>query len=207
MYIFDIKTVEGINKMRKSFALIAATFLMIPGFLLAQIQVSGTVTDAQTGDKLVGANVIVEGTDTGTSTDVDGNYSVTVPAGLTSAKLTARYIGYKQSTVTVSESGTTDFNLQEDVLKMDAVMVTGVAGELTKTKTPFAIDKIDSDVLELAPSTTVESMIRGKSAGVIELIFNITAVPISPSPHSTNELLYIFARYNASELIDELPLM
>ena len=95
--------------MRKSFALIAATFLMIPGFLLAQIQVSGTVTDAQTGDKLVGANVIVEGTDTGTSTDVDGNYSVTVPAGLTSAKLTARYIGYKQSTVTVSESGTTRF--------------------------------------------------------------------------------------------------
>ena len=113
--------------MRKSFALIAATFLMIPGFLLAQIQVSGTVTDAQTGDKLVGANVIVEGTDTGTSTDVDGNYSVTVPAGLTSAKLTARYIGYKQSTVTVSESGTTDFNLQEDVLKMDAFMFTGVA--------------------------------------------------------------------------------
>ena len=39
-------------------------------------------------------------------------------------------------------------------------MVTGVAGELTKTKTPFAIDKIDSDVLEFAPSTTVESMIR-----------------------------------------------
>ncbi len=152
--------------MRKSFALITATFFLLPGILFAQIQVSGTVTDAQTGDKLVGANVIVEGTDTGTSTDVDGNYSVTVPAGLTSAELTARYIGYKQSTVTVSESGTTDFNLQEDVLKMDAVMVTGVAGELTKTKTPFAIDKIDSDVLELAPSTTVESMIRGKSAGV-----------------------------------------
>jgi hypothetical protein len=41
-----------------------------------------------------------------------------------------------------------------------------VAGALTKTKTPFAIDKIDSDVLELAPATTVESMIRGKSAGV-----------------------------------------
>jgi len=46
------------------------------------------------------------------------------------------------------------------------VMVTGVAGALTKTKTPFAIDKIDSDVLELAPATTVESLIRGKSAGV-----------------------------------------
>jgi len=45
-------------------------------------------------------------------------------------------------------------------------MVTGVAGALTKTKTPFAIDKIDSDVLELAPATTVESLIRGKSAGV-----------------------------------------
>lgn len=151
--------------MRKAFALGIAT-LLLPGLLLAQFKVSGTVTDANTGDKLVGANVIVEGTESGTSTDVDGNYSLTVPAGLSSAKVTARYIGYKQATVTVTASGTQDFSLKEDVLKMDAVMVTGVAGELTKTKTPFAIDKIDSDVLELAPSTTVESMIRGKSAGV-----------------------------------------
>jgi len=151
--------------MRKSFAL-SIVMLLLPGLLLAQFKVSGTVTDAKTGDKLVGANVIVVGTETGTSTDVDGNYSLTVPAGLSSAKVTARYIGFKQASVIVTASGTQDFSLREDVLKMDAVMVTGVAGALTKTKTPFAIDKIDSDVLELAPATTVESMIRGKSAGV-----------------------------------------
>ncbi len=151
--------------MRRSFALTFVT-LLIPGLLFAQYKVSGTVTDANTGDKLVGANVIVEGTETGTSTDVDGNYTLTIPAGLSSAKVTARYIGFKQASVTVTASGTQDFSLAEDVLKMDAVMVTGVAGALTKTKTPFAIDKIDADVLELAPSTTVESMIRGKSAGV-----------------------------------------
>ena len=151
--------------MRRSFALTFVTIL-IPGLLFAQYKVSGTVTDANTGDKLVGANVIVEGTETGTSTDVDGNYTLTIPAGLSSAKVTARYIGFKQASVTVTASGTQDFSLAEDVLKMDAVMVTGVAGALTKTKTPFAIDKIDADVLEMAPSTTVESMIRGKSAGV-----------------------------------------
>ena len=151
--------------MRKSFALSFVT-LLIPGLLFAQYKVSGTVTDAKTGDKLVGANVIVEGTETGTSTDVDGNYTMTIPAGLSSAKVTARYIGFKQASVIVTASGTQDFSLAEDVLKMDAVMVTGVAGALTKTKTPFAIDKIDADVLEMAPSTTVESMIRGKSAGV-----------------------------------------
>ena len=151
--------------MRRSFALTFVT-LLIPGLLFAQYKVSGTVTDANTGDKLVGANVIVEGTETGTSTDVDGNYTLTIPAGLSSAKVTARYIGFKQASVTVTASGTQDFSLAEDVLKMDAVMVTGVAGALTKTKTPFAIDKIDADVLEMAPSTTVESMIRGKSAGV-----------------------------------------
>ena len=151
--------------MRKSITLSIGMFLL-SGLLLGQFKVSGNVTDANSGDKLVGANVIVEGTETGTSTDVDGNYSLTVPAGLSSAKVTARYIGFKQATVTVTASGTQDFSLNEAVLKMDAVMVTGVAGALTKTKTPFAIDKIDSDVLELAPATTVESLIRGKSAGV-----------------------------------------
>ena len=151
--------------MRKSFALSFVT-LLIPGLLFAQYKVSGTITDANNGDKLVGANIIVEGTETGTSTDVDGNYSLTIPAGLTSAKVTARYIGYRQATVTVTASGTHDFSLLEDVLKMDAIMVTGVAGALTKTKTTFSIDKIDSDILEQAPATTVESMIRGKSACV-----------------------------------------
>ena len=151
--------------MRKSITLSIGMFLL-SGLLLGQFKVSGTITGAKSGDKLVGANVIVEGTETGTSTDVDGNYSLTVPAGLSRAKVTARYIGYKQATVTVTASGTQDFSLKEDVLKMDAVMVTGVAGALTKTKTPFAIDKIDSDVLELAPATTIESLIRGKSAGV-----------------------------------------
>ena len=151
--------------MRKSITLSIGMFLL-SGLLLGQFKVSGTITSAKSGDKLVGANVIVEGTETGTSTDVDGNYSLTVPAGLSRAKVTARYIGYKQATATVTASGTQDFSLKEDVLKMDAVMVTGVAGALTKTKTPFAIDKIDSDVLELAPATTIESLIRGKSAGV-----------------------------------------
>jgi TonB-linked SusC/RagA family outer membrane protein len=151
--------------MRKCFALSVAS-LLLSGLLFAQTQISGSVTDAETGEKLVGANVLVEGTDVGSSTDVDGNYNLTVPAGLSSAKVTARYIGYKQASVTVTEAGTQDFALREDVLRMDAVMVTGVAGELTKTKTPFAIDKIDADVLEMAPATTVESLIRGKSAGV-----------------------------------------
>ena len=118
--------------MRKSIALFVVT-LLLPGLILAQAKITGSVTDASTGDKLVGANVIVEGTEVGTSTDVDGNYSLTVPAGLGTAKVTARYIGYRQATVTVTESGTQDFSLKDDVLKMDAVMVTGVAGALTKT--------------------------------------------------------------------------
>ena len=151
--------------MRKSIAMIVG-MLLIPGMLFAQFQVTGSVTDAGTGEKLVGANVIVEGTEAGTSTDIDGNYSLTIPAGLSSAEITARYIGYRQATITVTASGSNDFALEEDVLKMDAVMVTGVAGALTKTKTTFSIDKIDSEVLEQAPATTVESMVRGKSAGV-----------------------------------------
>jgi iron complex outermembrane receptor protein len=64
--------------MRKAITLSIGMFLL-SGLLLGQFKVSGNITDANSGDKLVGANVIVEGTESGTSTDVDGNYSLTVP--------------------------------------------------------------------------------------------------------------------------------
>mgnify|MGYP003979725393 FL=1 len=67
---FKVNIMEG-TYMRKAITLSIGMFLL-SGLLLGQFKVSGNVTDANSGDKLVGANVIVEGTESGTSTDVDG---------------------------------------------------------------------------------------------------------------------------------------
>ncbi|MCB0635624.1 MAG: carboxypeptidase-like regulatory domain-containing protein, partial [Lewinella sp.] len=63
-----------------------------PAFLLAQRTISGTVTDAETGETLIGANILVVGTSTGTITDFDGTYSLMVPEGAT--QLQFSYTGY-----------------------------------------------------------------------------------------------------------------
>lgn len=162
--------------MRK--VIISLVVVFSTSYLLAQTTVSGTVTD-EAGKGLPGANVLVTGTELGTSTDRDGNYSLSLPSNLgASAKVTVRYIGYKTSSVNVDLTGgpvTQDFSLAEDILKMDAVLVTGLSGVATKAKRPFAIERVESDVLELAPSTTVESMIRGKMPGV--QVVNASGIP------------------------------
>ena len=68
---------------------IACLFLSL-GMALAQTQVSGKVTSAEDGEPVIGASIKVAGTNTGTVTDVDGNFSLNVPAG---AKLEVTYLG------------------------------------------------------------------------------------------------------------------
>lgn len=144
--------------------------VLTPFVLLAQTIISGRITDANTGDPLAGANVMVAGTEIGTATDVEGNYKLSVPRTVgDEGEVVVRFIGYKtaKSTFALTEVEVTeDFQLSLDPLRMDAVIVTGVAGALTKATRPFVVDRIESDVLELVPSTSPEALIRGKAAGV-----------------------------------------
>ena len=92
--------------------------------------VSGKVADRGTGDPLPGANVMIQGTSIGASTDLDGKYSLTnVPAGRQSMRVT--YVGYRTVTldVTVGENATLaqDFHLVAQVLEGQTVVVTGQA--------------------------------------------------------------------------------
>src|SRR5574344_2216683 len=73
--------------------------------------ISGTVTDASTGETLVGATVKAIGTKIGVVTDFDGNYKISIPASVKT--LTISYIGYKEKTVNISGSQT-DVSLESD---------------------------------------------------------------------------------------------
>lgn len=85
--------------------------------------VSGKVVDANDNTPLVGASVMVKGTHLGTVTDIDGNYSITLPQG--SRQLSFAYIGYVSQTRTVSPGSTLNVSMKEDQDVLNEVVVVG----------------------------------------------------------------------------------
>lgn len=85
------------------------------------ITVKGAITDMQ-GEAIIGANIIQQGTTNGTITDIDGNFTLEVPAD---AQLVISYIGYKSHN---SVNGKTNFTIkmEDDALKLETVVVTAM---------------------------------------------------------------------------------
>ncbi len=120
--------------------------ILLPVFVMAQHTVSGTVTDAATGDALPGANVVVDGTNMGAAASADGSFSISnVPAG--SYTITASVIGYADDSRSVNVSGdaTVNFSLETSALELSALEVLASrAGE----KTPVAYTNITKAEVE-----------------------------------------------------------
>nr|MCS5659162.1 carboxypeptidase-like regulatory domain-containing protein [Dehalococcoidia bacterium] len=148
--------------------------LFLTGFLVSGLSaqdavLSGRITDATSGDPLPGANVVVENTNYGGATDVDGNYSFSVPASGQEVDVTARFIGYFSSSESVTLSAgtvTQDFALAEDVLEMEAIIVTGLVDATPKIKSPLSTGQITGETLERVPGSSPASALYGKVAGV-----------------------------------------
>lgn len=87
--------------------------------------IKGVVKDV-TGETVIGANVSVVGTTIGTVTDVDGNFSLKVPAGAT---LKISFIGYKDVDVKITNQQTLDIVLQDDSQALDEVVVVGFGSQ------------------------------------------------------------------------------
>ncbi len=116
--------------------------LSLPLTLMAQINVTGTVTDAGTGDPLVGANVVVEGTLLGAAADTDGAFTIVgVPEGST---LTATMIGYASQSL--AAAGKVTFALESTAIELTALEV--MASRATRN-TPVAYSNIDKEDMEL----------------------------------------------------------
>ena len=113
-------------KMRNCFFISAFVFT---SFVFAQSTIEGTVSDGS-GNPLVGANVIVEGTSLGAATDVDGVYMINVPEGNFRVVVIASYIGYKSSSssvdVPVGGSVNLSFSLAIDPIGLKGVSVTAL---------------------------------------------------------------------------------
>ncbi|MBI5913906.1 MAG: SusC/RagA family TonB-linked outer membrane protein [Bacteroidetes bacterium] len=142
--------------------LLLTVALGMSSLAMAQRTIKGTVTDGQTGDALIGANILVIGTSAGTITDIDGTYELQVPSGATELEFT--YTGYAAQKVTLSATNVYDVAMDAGAL-LDEVVVVGY-GSVRKSDLTGSVVSVGEDDFNKGLVTSPDQLIQGKAAGV-----------------------------------------
>ncbi|PIB35645.1 SusC/RagA family TonB-linked outer membrane protein [Reichenbachiella sp. 5M10] len=129
----------------------------------AQSKIVGKVTDDGDGSEIPGVNVMVKGTTVGTVTDLDGNYSLEVPAD--AEALVFSYIGYMKQEVLISGRSSIDVSLVTDVEQLEEVVVVGY-GVQKKKEVTGAVASLKSDELLKNATPDIGDAMQGQIAGV-----------------------------------------
>ncbi len=126
--------------------------------------ISGTVSFKSDGSPIVGANVVVVGTNRGTTTDINGHYQISVSNG--DQQLAFSYIGMQTVKVNIGKRNQEDISLNEDAYGLNEVIVAGVAAKTPRKNLTISVTKVDSKALNTSPSPSVVQSLEGKVAGV-----------------------------------------
>ncbi len=149
--------------------LTAKTAVLLAALLVAHVagaqtlQVTGTVTDQSTMEPLPGVSIVVKGTTTGTSTDIDGKYTLTVNES--DATLIYSFIGYETQEIAVDGRSVVDVKLNADTKDIDEVIVIAY-GTTKKSNLTGSAVAIENEELKDVFTSNVSSMLQGKVAGV-----------------------------------------
>lgn len=141
--------------------LLLFVLLLTGSIMYSQRTVKGVVSDE--AGSLPGVTVQVKGTSTGTQTDLDGNYSVTVTSD--SAVLVFSYLGYKTQEITVGSRSTVNVTLVEDSTQLDEIVVIGY-GKTTVKDATGSVSSVTSENFNKGVVASPEQLIQGKTAGV-----------------------------------------
>lgn len=131
-------------------------------FAQAQTTITGTVT-SESGESMPGVNILEKGTSNGTTTDVDGKYSLTVSGE--GAVLVFSFIGYTTQEVAVQGRTTINLSLQEDVTNLEEVVVIGY-GEQRKSDLTGSVVRVSMDQKATQANVNVFQALVGAAAGV-----------------------------------------
>lgn len=150
--------------------------LALPLALVAQVSITGRVTDATTGEVLPGANVLIEELSRGAATSIDGTYKIDgVPYG--NYTIAVSYIGYKtkKEAITVGNSDLTlDIMVDPDFLGLDEVVVTGYA-QRDKQAFTGKVTTLTTEKIDKVPVASVEAALQGNVPGL-----NVTGATGTP---------------------------
>lgn len=139
-----------------------ASLFIAMGAWAQDLTVSGKVTD-KNGEPLIGVYVLLQGTTSGTSTDVDGNYTLQVPSDAT---LMYSLIGYRVAQVPVQGKAVLNVVLEEDAVMLDDVVVTAMGISKSEKALGYAATTMKSEDIVAAKSGALMSSLAGKVAGV-----------------------------------------
>jgi len=130
--------------------------------LPAQVKISGRVTSANGGEGLPGVSILIKETNTGTTTDMDGYYSLTASQR---DILQFSFIGYETQEIALGNQSILDVVLNEDLEQLEEVVVVGY-GTVKKSDLTGSVSSIDSEDLDRQPITTIDQGLQGLAAGV-----------------------------------------
>ncbi|MEG1523088.1 MAG: SusC/RagA family TonB-linked outer membrane protein [Bacteroidales bacterium] len=155
--------------------------------------ITGKVVDEK-GEPLIGVNIQVKGSSTGTISDYDGNYSILAAPG---EDLVFSYIGYMPKTIAVGKSNVQNMTLQEDTKRLNEVVVTAMGIERKSETLTYATQTVGGNELTRAKETNLVNSLQGKSAGLV----------ITPNSGGAGSASKILLRGNSSILGNNSPLI
>ena len=132
---------------------------------------SGKVTSKLTGEALIGVSIKVKGSTSGTSTNQDGNFTISVPENST---LIVSYVGFETIEVPVNNQSSINISLQPSTSKLDEVVVIGY-GSSKRSDVTGALSSVSTKDIKSLPIARVDQAIQGRAAGVV--VQNNTAAP------------------------------
>ena len=149
-----------------SFLIMVTVFLLMTNvsYSQQQRQVTGTVSDADSGEPLIGVTVVLKGTTEGAITDLSGKYSISVPGD--DAILQFSYIGFLTQEVAVNQSTVLDVALIVAISALDEVVVVGY-GTQKRIDLTGSIASVTPEEISLVPVIRVDQALQGRAAGVL----------------------------------------
>ena len=158
-----IKNIISAQTLRHCLRLVLLLMMMLPIAAFAQeMNVSGTVTDANTGEPIIGATIKLKGSKSGAVTDLDGNFTVAAKNG---QMLEVSYIGYTTKNVKVNGSKKLDIALSEDAHSLSEVVVVGY-GVMKRSDLTGSVASINEEQIKQGVNTSLEQAMQGRIAGV-----------------------------------------
>ena len=137
-------TQKNLSRSLRFVVMTLASLILSTGAIWAQnVKVSGTVSDVN-GEPLIGAYVLLQGTSTGTSTDIDGKYVLDVPANGT---LVFQLMGMQEQAIPVNNRSVINVTMQEDAVMLEDVVVTALGIKKERKSLGYAVSDIKADEL------------------------------------------------------------
>lgn len=163
--------------MKKLFLLLVAVMLTTTFAFAQSVNISGTVVDAENDEPLIGASVQPVGSSAGVATDIDGHFTLSVPASV--KEITVSYVGY--TSVTLPVKPVMDIKLKVASTNLDVLVVTGYGSAKKLGSVVGSVAVVDNAVLESTPTANFVDALSGQVAGM-----SISSNTGEPSSTSTD---------------------